>query len=543
MDNDGTAKRQPRFQELETILQQHEENHEKRRKEWEQQSNEANANFQTMMEKQREEFLEAMEKAKNDAIETALSAENEAVPAETMPFDPRINMEEYEKFDKHPYFMYPADRKTIYVMVPKFYPQFQVGWLKDEVDGVWLRYEVNQYSILFGHVPDEILSRFNMPEPIKATVTGNTVTFESEDKKAVKKELDRFVTDWEDGTARITKGHEYHIIDQILQSGHIPFRPKPVVSQHLSEGEGKIKLRKYQKGPWENFLKYGAVGVFHPTGSGKSFVGMKALENISVDDRPNLIISPKITLLDQWREYLETHIPEALDNTIITTYQGFRGYDEKFGVTIFDECRRLPATTFARLSTIQTEYRMGLDATPYREDGKNHLIVALTGRPQSINWPEYMRKYGPGYHPINVHVVKTARAKLYKMRDLYDARKRTMVYSYHIDVGRDVARMLGLEFINAETEDRLDVMRENHSFVASSVFTEGLHIEDLDRIIEVDFHFGSRQEEMQLSGRLMHSKKKYKRHDIIMTYEEFSKYKKRLLSLEGNGFHVRLLES
>ncbi len=86
-------------------------------------------------------------------------------------------------------------------------------------------------------------------------------------------------------------------------------------------------------------------------------------------------------------------------------------------------------------------------------------------------------------------------------------------------------------------------MRENHSFVASSVFTEGLHIEDLDRIIEVDFHYGSRQEEMQLSGRLMHSQQKNKRHDIIMTYAEFDKYKKRLLSLENNGFHVRLLEA
>ena len=458
-------------------------------------------------------------------------------------FKKRNNYEEYEKFDKHPYFMYPAGRKTLHIMVPKFYPQFQVGWLKDEVDGVWLRYEVNQYSILFGHVPDEILSKFDMPEPIKATVTGNTVTFEPDDKKAVKKELDRFVTDWEDDAARITKGHEYHIIDQILQSGHVPFVPKPVKKSHLNETESKIKLRTYQTAPWRNFLMSGAVGVFHPTGSGKSFIGMKALEKIRVDGRKNLIISPKRTLLDQWREYIETHIPEVLDNTIITTYQGFRDYDGQFGVTIFDECRRLPATTFARLSTIQTEYRMGLDATPYREDGRNHLIVALTGRPQSINWPNYMRKYGPGYHPINVHIVKTARAKMYKMRDLYDPEKRTMVYSYHIDVGRHAARMLGLEFINAETDYRLDVMRENHSFVASSVFTEGLHIEDLDRIIEIDFHFGSRQEEMQLSGRLMHSKQKNKRHDIIMTYEEFTKYKKRLLSLEGNGFHVRLLEA
>ena len=530
------------FEELEALLRRHEAEHEQHKQEWERQKNSTSADFYSMLEQQREEFFRVTAKIGDAAVRAAPPTAGGAGPAKGVPFDPRVDMDEYEKFDRHPYFMYPADRKTLYVMVPKFYPQFRVGWLKDEVDGVWYRYEVNQYSILFGHVPEEILKRLNMPKPIRATVSGNTVSFDEEDKKSVKRKLSRFVTDWTGNTARITKGHEYHIIDQILQSGHVPFMPKPVQRAHRIKTEGKIKLRTYQFAPWNNFLRFGAVGVFHPTGSGKSFVGMKALEKVRVDDRPNLIISPKITLLDQWREYIETHVPEVLENTVITTYQGFREYDKKFGVTIFDECRRLPATTFARLSTIQTEYRMGLDATPYREDGKNHLIVALTGRPQSINWPKYMRKYGPGYHAINVHIVKNGRARMAKVRDLYDARKRTMVYSYHLDIGRNAADMLGLEFINADTRNRLDVMRDNRSFVASSVFTEGLHIEDLDQIIEIDFHYGSRQEEMQLSGRLMHSKKRHKRHDIIMTLVEFDKYKKRLLSLEGNGFHVRLLE-
>ena len=502
------------------------------------------SDFQARQDEIRQDTANQFDAFKREIIESVLS-NNQDEPTEdqeSTAFDATVNMEEYEKFIKHPYFMYPGKRGSVYVVVPKFYPSFQVGWLLDEIDNVWNRYEVNQYAVLFGSVPDQIREKLDMPTPIPATVEGNTVTFSTEDKHSVKKKLTRYMKDWTEESAKITRGNEYSIIDQILQSGHIPFKPKPVQDEHVTDGNNSIELRDYQTPAWKNFLKHGAVGIFHPTGSGKSFLGMTALDRIQVGNRRNLVISPKRTLVSQWREYMEKHVPDALDNTLITTYQGFRNYDEKFGVTIYDECRRLPARTFSRLSTISTEYRMGCDATPYREDGKNHLIVALTGFPQSINWQDYMRRYGPGYHSINVHVVKTRRAKLAKAKSLYDSRKRTMFYSYHLEIGSDLARKLSLPFITAATDDRLDIMRDNHSFVASSVFSEGVHIEDLESIIEIDFHFGSRQEEMQLTGRLMHSKKKRKVHHIIMTYDEFANYRKRLLSLEGNGFHVRLIE-
>ena len=501
------------------------------------------ADFQAAQDAQRKKMQDYLEVVKEKIINSALSPDTENTAARPSSFDGVVDFTEYEKFAKHPYFIYPGNGKnTVYVVVPKFFPSFQVGWLKDEIDGVWNRYEVNQYAILFGSVPEQIRKHIDMPDPIPASIEGNSITFSPDDRQTVRKLLTRHVTDWTDTGARITRGNEYTIIDQILQSGHIPFIPKPVMDEHITDKDCAIKLRAYQKPAWSNFLKHGAVGIFHPTGSGKSFIAMMALGKVRVENRRNLVISPKRTLVNQWEEYIAEYVPDALDRTLITTYQGFHDYDEKFGVTIYDECRRLPAKTFARLSTISTEYRMGCDATPYREDSKNHLIVALTGFPQSINWQSYMRKYGPGYHAINVHIVRTLNAKLTKAKSLYDERMRTMFYSYHLDVGTKLAKMLSLPFIDASTDDRLDIMRDNRSFVASSVFSEGVHIEDLDRIIEIDFHFGSRQEEMQLSGRLMHSKRKHKIHHIIMTYDEFEKYKKRLLSLKANGFHVRLVE-
>ena len=187
------------------------------------------ADFQAERDAFHNEMKGQLDAVKQDITDSALSA----VPAKptvyppTTAFDGTLNLKEYEKFAKHPYFMYPGGRNTVYVVVPKFYPSFQTGWLVDEVDGVWNRYEVNQYAILFGSVPEQILKHINMPEPIRATVEGNTVSFAPDAKKAVRRHLTRYVQDWKEGTARITRGNEYNIIDQILQSVQAhPIRPK-----------------------------------------------------------------------------------------------------------------------------------------------------------------------------------------------------------------------------------------------------------------------------------------------------------------------------
>lgn len=498
--------------------------------------------FKKKFEDQQSEFIKKIEQLKNNTLESLLK-QKPAKEENNIEFalDETIDTKLYAAFSKKPYFITPGGKNSVFVMVPKFKGNFQVGWLKDEIDEYY-RYEVNQYSVFFGDVPDEIIQELKMPELINANISGNMISFEPEDKAKIKKQLPNFLKDWTDNTARITKGHEFDIISQLLESGKIPFDKTPVEKQDLIAAQHQIKLRDYQTPVWNNFLITGASGVFHPTGAGKSFIGMKALESIKVCDRRNLIISPRRTLVDQWDYYIKKHIPDHAANILITTYQGFKNFDEEFGFTIYDECQALPAPNFSRLSTIKTKYRMGLSATPFREDGKNHLIITLTGFPESLNWPEYMEKWGPGYHQITVHIVNNKNSKIHKAKKLFNPKKRTMIYSYGIPIGQEIADKLDLTFIHGDTENRLQVMNENHSFVASSVFTEGISISDLDHIIEIDFHFGSRREELQLTGRLMHSQQKNKRHDIIMTQNEFDSYKKRILVLEEKGFHVKIIE-
>lgn len=84
-------------------------------------------------------------------------------------------------------------------------------------------------------------------------------------------------------------------------------------------------------------------------------------------------------------------------------------------------------------------------------------------------------------------------------------------------------------------------MSENTISVVSRVADEGVSIEDLQRIIEVDFLYGSRAQSTQRTGRLMHSQKAEK-HDIIMTFKEFESYGKRIYVLQEKGFHVKIIE-
>ncbi|MCV0398518.1 MAG: hypothetical protein K5785_00830 [Nitrosarchaeum sp.] len=527
-----------RISEIESKYQKKfSEQNEQFRKEFQEQQDK----FDRLYSSQQTEFNNALESLKKTTIDNLFRESKEQKPKPNLKslLDDRVDPELYAAFDKKPYVITKGDKKnTVHVLVPKFKGDFQVGWLKDEI-GEYYRYEVNQYGIFFGDVPQDILNEIQMPEPINVTVSGNHIFFNPEDKAKIKRQLPKFTTDWTDSSARITQGHEFDIISEILESGHVPFEKIPVEKQDMQKSNNII-LRDYQEQAWKTFLKTGAIGVFHPTGSGKSFIGMKGLETIKVGDRRNLIISPRTTLVEQWNYYLEKNIPHVLDNVLITTYQGFKNFNEEFGLTLYDECQALPAHNFSRLSTINTKYRMGLSATPFREDNKNHLIITLTGYPENINWPKYMKEWGPGYHPINVHVVANPRMKLLKAYSLYNPKKRTMFYSYGIPTGKTIADKYNIPHIHGDTENRMEVMASSHSFVASSVFTEGISIQDLDHIIEVEFHFGSRREELQLTGRLMHSKSANKRHDIIMTDLEFQNYKKRILVLEEKGFHVKI---
>ena len=449
-----------------------------------------------------------------------------------------IEKDKFIKFFEKPYALISIKRNQLLIAVPKFIKGFQVGWLWKETDNFYI-YQLNQYSAWLGEVPKDLLENLNLEEQIKAEVIEDKIYFEPSQKELVKSKLKNHLRDFTETSARIIKGHEFNLIADMISQGTLPFRPNKVSESDQREEKGEIVLRDYQKPAFEKFFETGAIGLFHPTGAGKSFISLKIMDKIK---GKKLIVVPSLSLVEQWSYLIEEHLSHIKNEIDIITYQGYRVSEDSYSLVIFDECQRLPANTFSRLALINTKYRIGLSASPHREDGRENFIFALTGFPVGLNWEDYMKQVKKEYHPVTVYVVKTLTQKEKKAISLVNKNKKTFIFSDSLDLGKQIANKLGVPFIFGETKDRLKIVREHPILVVSRVMDLGISIKELEHIIEVDFLFGSRQQELQRTGRLMHSIKKDTKHDIIMTEEELSSYGKRLWSLQEKGFKINIVE-
>jgi superfamily II DNA or RNA helicase len=103
-----------------------------------------------------------------------------------------------------------------------------------------------------------------------------------------------------------------------------------------------------------------------------------------------------------------------------------------------------------------------------------------------------------------------------------------------------LSRRFDAPFVSGETQNRLETIGDNRVVVLSRIGDLGVSIKDLQCIIEVDFLKDSRQQELQRTGRLMHSEKA-ERHDIVMTECEAQEHGKRLWTLQEKGFTIKVV--
>ena len=383
------------------------------------------------------------------------------------------------------------------VAVPKFVQGFQVGWLWKETDSFFL-YQFDQYSAWLGEAPADLMDAIDFEKGFELKVSGNTIQFDPSQRDAIKKKLGAHLKQVDENSGVILRGHAFDVIAETIKAGCLPFAATPVLKDDLRAPSGKIVLRGYQEPVKKEFLRTGAVGAFQPTGAGKSFISLYLLDIIK---GRKCIIVPTRTLVDQWHNLIETHIPERKSEIRIFTYAGFRDFETEYTLTVFDECQRLPADTFSRMAVMRTKYRIGLSASPHREDGREHYIFALTGFPVGLNWREYMEAAGKSYHPIYVHVVRSAAAKMRKLSELINPKKRTFIFCDTIALGKQVSSTFGVPYIFGDTKNRIEEVGANKTVAISRVGDLGLSVKDLQRIIEIDFLFGSREQELQRTGR------------------------------------------
>jgi len=222
----------------------------------------------------------------------------------------------------------------------------------------------------------------------------------------------------------------------------------------------------------------------------------------------------------------------------ILTYRSYHKAAKEYTFVVFDECHRLPAPVWSRFAAINSKYRLGLSATPYREDGREDLIIALTGYPLGLSWEHFLRVKAIRRPRIIVKVVASDREKMAVLEDMLKIPMKTLFFVELISSGKKIAKQFGIPFVYGDTENRLEIIEKNLVTVVSRVGDEGISIKDLERTIELEFLGGSRRQEAQRAYRLLHSVRPDISHTVIMTAEELDKFGRRFLALEEKGFQV-----
>ena len=219
-----------------------------------------------------------------------------------------IDSEALLKFFEKPYVIIPQGRHKILVAVPKFIKNFAAGWLWKETESYYI-YSFDQYSAWLGDAPADLLAEIDFKQGFSATLDGSTITYERDQKAAVVKALRPYLSDGKigDTQATIKKGYEFDIVVEMVKSGCLPFKAQPVDKADLREPSGKIVLKPHQLPAKAEFLRTGAIGAFHPTGAGKSFITMHLFDIVR---GRKAIFVPTNTLKEQWHEYIAQNIPE-----------------------------------------------------------------------------------------------------------------------------------------------------------------------------------------------------------------------------------------
>ena len=445
---------------------------------------------------------------------------------------------EFESFKNEPYCLVPRKNEEWYLIVPAWV-DLNIGWLYRQTKGYKI-FIVNRYVDWISQIPEDIRAELGFKEKEKLIVSGNLLKVPEELRNEVFKRYRSFLSKRKDETSiYIRPQQKFNLIIHLIRDGILPFEMKPVDKSDLQDRVPSFELRDYQQKTVETFLQCGQIGVYWPPSAGKTFFGLFVM---SILREKKLIIVPTRTLIEQWSECIEAYTSIEPEEYDLVTYRAWnRVKDSSYVLTIFDEHQHLPANTFSKLAMVKTKYRIGLSATPYREDGRTDLIFALSGFPIGMEWKDLFELKIVKAPSIELIITETYSDKLAELDSLIKYREgRTLVFCDGISLGTQLAKKYMAPFIHGQTRRRMRIFRENDLVICSRVGDEGISLGSLNHAIEVDFLFGSRRQELQRLGRLFHSRFRG-RHTILMTEDEFSKYKKRLYGIYEKGFRINVL--
>ncbi|WIV67050.1 DEAD/DEAH box helicase [Natrialbaceae archaeon AArc-T1-2] len=341
-------------------------------------------------------------------------------------------------------------------------------------------------------------------------------------------------------------------IKRILYEAGYPVQDE----RDLEEGEElpvdlRVSLREYQRTWVERFLEAGEGVLVGPPGSGKTVAAMGVLARIEGE---TLILAPSRDLVRQWEDALLANTSLEPDQVgqyhggrkevrpvTIATYQiaGMDRHrslfdDREWGLIVFDEVHHVPSDVYSRSTRLQSRHRLGLSASPIREDDRQAEIFTLVGPPIGTDWealfeagfvaePELEIRYVPwDEEDRNAYAAAEGRekrqlaatnsAKIDEIRYLLSAHPdaNVIVFVDYLAQGRAVADALEIPFLSGETphHERRRLLAsfrngELDVLVVSRVGDEGIDLPTADLAIVASGLGGSRRQGTQRAGRTM----------------------------------------
>ncbi|MFB6090403.1 MAG: DEAD/DEAH box helicase [Halobellus sp.] len=416
-------------------------------------------------------------------------------------------------------------------VLPRRSPQ-----LEDWIESQWRR--ANRFR-LYTHEDDYVVL-----EAASESLMGNVARQKLDDEQ--------LIAPISDTESWVREGKEAQIKRVLYEAGYPVEDDRDLDTGDPLDVDLTVDLRDYQRDWVDRFLDQRSGVLVGPSGAGKTVTAIGVLAEVGGE---TLILVPSRELAGQWRDELLRHTTLTEDQigeyhggrkeirpVTIATYQT-AGMDRhrslfdsrEWGLVVYDEVHHIPSRIYRRSADLQAKHRLGLSATPVREDDKEKEIFTLIGPPIGTDWsqlfeagyvqePEVQIRYVPWADEFARNEWASAEGrdkhriaaenpeKVAETRRLLDAHPdaKILVFVDWLDQGEALSEALDVPFVSGEMahyrrEQVFEAFREGDRrvLVVSRVGDEGIDLPNAEVAIVASGLGGSRRQGAQRAGRTM----------------------------------------
>lgn len=249
----------------------------------------------------------------------------------------KLDKDQLEAFFKKPYYLEPVHGRpdSWYLIIPKFV-DIQIGWMDRSTES-YNRFLINRYMDWLGEIPEAIKRQLNWKAPPDLILDGEEIHGPKGALEYAWQKYRPFLHDRDENRIKINPKRAFDLITSMIKDGVLPFSIKPVDKADYAERKCDYQLREYQQHAWNEFLRFSAIGVFIPPGTGKTIIALWAMTHLKP---PHLVVVPTRLLQEQWIERILAHTDLQPSEYEVLTYQSAisKASTKTWTTLLVDEC-------------------------------------------------------------------------------------------------------------------------------------------------------------------------------------------------------------